>query len=644
MPTLVTLTGNVADLVGGDIDPTTVDITVSTNLTEGDFLVDETNNVMLLGDARTSVSATGAFSIANLAATSSTDLNVAAGLLRYRLNVSYRLRTGRERKTIASPWFQITANSTVAALAFEPTTISPTFEANVLAAVTAAQAAETAAELARDQAQAFGGTNNTQVAAMVTGAGATQTALDSRVDGRIATNAERKTRLVVGATNSDYSTLTAALAAATAGTEIALRPGTYTISGANTVPAGVRISGVTPGLGTGAAVIQGSYNTTVSALTMQAGSSIEGVYIKNTHATGGTAVVPVAVDIRAAGVVVRDCTFSGPWAQAILAYQSTDVRITDCTFEAIGLTTGSTPGDGINLYGVNGAVVSGCQFRDLKQNALYCNASSKNVTISNNTVRGGPEGMQVRVGCSNVTITGNVFDIKGSSTVYSVGVIIQTQCTDCVVSNNTFRTTTGTATPVAAILVDDRSHRTVISGNTISGSGFAKGIAIATTSSAGNESKGCIITGNTIDACAGFAVHVASAEDGAIVQGNRVFNGSNRGIVVAATRCAVVGNVVTSNTGPDGIGIDGAFCTVTGNVVTNVASGSGIKLTSTDGVATGNFCTGNAVHGIHETGNLNVITSNNVPGNTHASQDINSAGASSKVAYNIGRYTQKGAA
>jgi hypothetical protein len=52
----------------------------------------------------------------------------------------------------------------------------------------------------------------------------------------------------------------------------------------------------------------------------------------------------------------------------------------------------------------------------------------------------------------------------------------------------------------------------------------------------------------------------------------------------------------------------------------------------------------NQTYGIHETGNANVITGNNCGGNAHATADILSAGAASKVAYDIGRYTTKGAA
>ena len=456
-------------------------------------------------------------------------------------------------------------------------------------------------------------------------------------------NFDRRTRLVVGASNSDHATFAAALAEAVSGTEILLRPGVHNISGANTIPAGVIVRGLSAASGSGAAILQGSFETTVSALTLQAGSSLVDVQIKNTSATGGTVGVPVAADIRGAGASVRGCIFSGPWSQAILAYYSTDISITDCTFVEIGKTTTSTPGDAINLYGVNGATISGCLVRDCRQNALYVNNSAKNVSIVGNTIRGCPEGIQVRVGCQSVSIVGNIFDIKGASGVYSVGIIVQTQSTDTIIANNTFRTTAGSTMPVAAIFVDDRAHRTIIEGNTIQGAGFAKGIALNNTSIGGNESIDCVIANNTVLNAAGMAIDVGPNHHGAIVTGNRVLAPSGLGIYAQGNRMVVTGNVITSPAGTHGINATGAYCSITGNVVTNAVAGAGIACTGTDNTIVGNTSIGNATYGIHDAGNSNVITGNNCGGNTDATLDIYSSGAASKVVNNIGRYTVKNA-
>lgn len=621
------ISGDVATLLGDDHtagDPAALWIESSARI-----LVDSTTG-RVGGRLRVTLGDDGTFEQDGLPET------VSGATPLYRLVVdSLSLRRSGLRRGITTNWFPLETDRDLTWIIANYVEVTP---------ITTEIATQVAA------AAALGATNDSATASFINDSGSdTRTAFDTRAatvaDTQIVANADRKTRLIVGSTNSDHSTLSAALAAATAGTEIQLRPGTHTITGANTVPAGVRItSGAARGLGSGVASIEGSYGTTISALTMQAGSSIEGVHIKNTHATGGTSTVPVAVDIRGAGVVVRDCTFSGPFAQAILGYQITDLRILDCTFDTIGRTTGSTPGDGINLYGVNGAIVSGCQFRDLKQNAIYVNASAKNVTITGNTVRGGPEGIQVRVGCSNVSIVGNVFDIKGASGVNSFGIIVQTQCVDTVIANNTFRTTAGTATPIAAITIDDRSHRTIIEGNSISGAGFAKGIVIATTGGGGTESLNCVIVGNVVDSSAGVGIEVGANENNVVVTSNRLINGSNKGLYVQATRATIVGNMVTGNSGFDGITVSGSFCSVSGNVVTHVGAGAGILISGTDNTVTGNMCTANNTYGIHETGNTNVITGNNCGGNSHATTDILSAGAASKVAYNIGRYTPKGAA
>lgn len=510
--------------------------------------------------------------------------------------------------------YEITASTDLADLVpIDPIVIDPTLVPQIEAAA------------------ALGATNDTATASFVDDSGsATSAALAGAYD--------RKTKLVVGSSKADYASLADALAVAVSGDELFLRAQTHTLPAGVTVPAGVTIRASKVG-----ATLEGSFNSAVTAVTLNAGASIRGVTLRNTHATGSGGVSVAVSTNSGSDVSVRDCRFTGTWTQGVLAYFGSDVSVRDCTFDAMGQAGGSsTPGDGINIYGTDGALVRGCMFKNLRQDAVYVGASAKSVTVTGNTIRRCPEGVQVRVGCESVTITNNTFDIMGSSVVTSFGVILQTDSIDCVVSGNTFRTTAGTAAPAHAVSVDSRSHRAVITGNTIKGL-FANGISIQTTGAAGSESLGCVIANNTLVSISTFSILVGANESGAVVSGNRVTGGGSKAILVKANRCSVVGNTVNGNAGFDGITIEGSFNAVTGNHVSDVGANAGILLTGTDNTVTGNTCHSNNTYGINDLGDRNVIVGNNCQGNDHATWDINSTGAASKVAYNVGRYTAKGA-
>lgn len=470
------------------------------------------------------------------------------------------------------------------------------------------------------------------VAAKVTPGTATYDAVSTT----IADRAERKTRLVVGASNSDYSTLTAALAAAVSGDEVFLRAGAYALP--VTIPAGVRVLGSKAGV-----TLSGEFSTSVNAVTLGSGASLENVTLHNTHATGGSGTVPVGVSTNSStDVAVRGCKFTGTWAQAILVYNGSNVSVTDCTFDATGQTGGSTPGDAINVYGADGVTVRGCLFKDLKQDAVYAGASAKNVTITGNIIRGCPEGIQVRVGCESVSIIGNSFDIKGVSGITSFGVIIQSGCFDCTVAGNSFRTTAGTGTPIAAVSIDTGCYRCVVDGNAIS-SGYAKGVVIQKTG-AGSESFECVISNNSIESTSSYAIHVGANENRNIVVGNVITEGSDKAILFQGGNGVIGNNLVKQNAGFDGITVAGSYNSVTGNNVWNVLANAGILLSGSYNTATGNTCTTNNTYGINDTGDFNLIVGNNCDGNEHATTDIASSGANSKVGFNIGRYTAKGSA
>jgi parallel beta-helix repeat protein len=463
------------------------------------------------------------------------------------------------------------------------------------------------------------------------------------LDGIYSTPLARKLTVHPTAGQANYTTLAAAAAAAVSGDEIFLKAATHTLGNNSsvTIPDGVTVRASKVG-----AVLTGVWDTTSTAIVLGNGCRVKGVTLTNTSPTGGTFGSSVPVAIGASGktdVKIRDVKITGTFNQGVLFNGGSDLAVLDSLFDTIGLSTGSTPGDGINIYGSNGVRVRGCTFQNLAQDGVYVNASASDVSVTGNVFRNCGEGVQVRVSCVGVTITGNTFNIKATSGIPSFGVIVQTDCTDCVVSSNTFRTTAGTGTPTFAVSADTRSHRTTIADNTITGA-FAKGVVVLTTGAGGTESVGCKVVGNSINGLSSFAIHVGASENYCVVKGNHLNGGSDRGINLQASYCTVSGNTV-KGAGYNAIEVGGNFNAVTGNTANaTVGGGVGFNITGTDNTVSSNTATTNAAQGINETGDRNIIVGNSVTGNLHATADISSTGASSKVDYNIGRYTQKGAA
>ena len=109
MPTLVTLTFNVADLVGDDFDPRRTKIWLEAN---ADTIIDTTGKQIRLGDVKATVGSDGTGSFAGLIATNSADVNPTGFL--YRAWIDYQPRSGGGRKVWTSGWFALTGSSDLA--------------------------------------------------------------------------------------------------------------------------------------------------------------------------------------------------------------------------------------------------------------------------------------------------------------------------------------------------------------------------------------------------------------------------------------------------------------------------------------------------------------------------------------------------
>jgi len=417
-----------------------------------------------------------------------------------------------------------------------------------------------------------------------------------------------------------------------AGGTVLLPPGSYKLTSYISVPASTCLSGDGATL-TGAFPSGGS-----GAVRLGDHTKVRGLTVVNTHGAGGDWGLTTN---SSSDVVITECTIRGPWLVGLAMTDSSDIRITNNLFDSIGMVSGppspATPGEGIAMLRACDVTVSGNTFVDGLGCAVYI-ATSSNVTVVGNTVRDQPEGVKVRVTCEDVTITSNVFTIKGSSVVPSFGVLAQTDAVNTVVSGNTFRTVAGTAAPTAAVLIDNQSHRTTVMGNTVKGL-FDYGVALATTAGGGTESVGCIISGNEFDSLATNAINVEADSLHTVISGNRINGGGigGAGIFAAADYCTIAGNSVLNAHGLYGMRLYGDHCAVTGNVVTGTENLSGFAIAGTDNAVTGNVATGNAVYGIDESGDRNLIVGNNCGDNTDATYDIVHVGASTVVDNNIGR-------
>lgn len=392
----------------------------------------------------------------------------------------------------------------------------------------------------------------------------------------------------------------------TTGDEVLLTAGNYLITSAVTLKSNTLLLGegvgsvllttVTTISGSNAGLLFTSGGTDIAVTNLQV------VQIGFTPSGSVTVQGTVGINTNlAVGSRIEGVKVTGPFQQGILVNRGNSTRIIGCHLEAIGDKSSSTlPGDAINIFKTAQCTIVGCTFLNCRQDAAYFGDSSESC-FTGNTVVGSPEGVQVRGSCNDVVVANNAFTIATSSPITSFGVIVQIDVTptpdtiphNCVVSDNSFDLASGSGAPDFAISVD---------------------------------------TGGS------------SVLTRTVVGDNNIAPGYDIGIYNNTDRCTLTGNLVAGAVGAAGIQVLGNYCTITSNQASDMTTGAGIQVSGQNNSLTGNVCTGNSTYGIQETGNYNVIVGNNCPTNGNATTDLISGGANSKMAYNLGRYTAKGAA
>lgn len=144
MTTLVNLTGDVADLIGGDFDARRTKVWIEANV---DRIFDNDNDVVRLGSAAATVADDGTFTFTDLIATNSTGINPTG--FQYRIVVDYA-RAGGDRRRVQERfgWYSLTATSDLTELA-EAEEAPPTWQSSFTASM---EGIRDEAEAARDQA------------------------------------------------------------------------------------------------------------------------------------------------------------------------------------------------------------------------------------------------------------------------------------------------------------------------------------------------------------------------------------------------------------------------------------------------------------------------------------------------------------
>lgn len=159
------LTGNFADLIGDSIVPRTVHAVLETNLPKGSALVDKAGKVIHLGPKPIPLTPAATFTLPDVIATNSADINVLDGSLRYRVTARYIDRSNVSGKAASwtTGWFQVTGPTNLADVVgeefIEPSVATVLYEQTVQAkddaqAAAAAAVAPTATQLAAVDANA----------------------------------------------------------------------------------------------------------------------------------------------------------------------------------------------------------------------------------------------------------------------------------------------------------------------------------------------------------------------------------------------------------------------------------------------------------------------------------------------------------
>lgn len=106
---LYTVTGNAADVLGGNFDPKRVKVVVSTNLPRGTAPVDLEHNRVLLGASVVWPQSDGSFTIPNLVGHASADVNPTG--IQYKIDLVYVDAASRQEGVVSSGWVSITADA-----------------------------------------------------------------------------------------------------------------------------------------------------------------------------------------------------------------------------------------------------------------------------------------------------------------------------------------------------------------------------------------------------------------------------------------------------------------------------------------------------------------------------------------------------
>lgn len=316
--------------------------------------------------------------------------------------------------------------------------------------------------------------------------------------------------IVVAASGGDYTTLGAAIDAATAGQVIYVEPGTYVDT---TNPATEADSLTIIGASKETAIIQintAAWNLDASNLSIR--------NIKFEITSGNLTINSVGFDMANCWVYCSSAKTSGV---GFLCGQDKS-RVTNCLFESLGQGTSTSGGD--------------FQFA--------------NTTVANNTfdMYATRTFGNLRSNGSN-TYTGNYFWAKGGTKA-----LFRTGATDQVIGN-WFK---GFSTSTSAVAITVGSNDCLVSGNMITR--IEKGIQV-------DSSSDCVIVGNQIDQDSGDDVGIEiTSSSNCVISSNRV-SFATTGINITdsgSTSNLVMGNVLTGCT--TGLSDSGTTTTSANNV------------------------------------------------------------------------------
>ncbi len=369
-----------------------------------------------------------------------------------------------------------------------------------------------------------------------------------------------------GGTGSCYSSIGAAVAAASAGDTITVAAGTYTEHGIN-----IATPLTLQGAGAASTIINATGHT--AGLVVQSGTSgptqISGFTIENAGLQGIQVV-------NSSNVTVQNNTLSGN--DASLDFNPKDMNATTCPDDPNTFLADDC-GEAINLQGVNSSTVTNNVVEGNAGGILLDDESAPTFgnVISNNTVQNN------KLDCG-ITLASHASGVGAKGPIPGYGVYSNT------VTGNTVTDNGAAGVGIFASVPGDAAYNNIVSKNTITGNGLP---GVAMHSHAPNQKlNGNQIIGNTISGNGTFG----DADAGDSV---------TTGILALGAVVPVSGTVITNNTISNeavGIWLTGVgSATISGNVNTattpeiqfgssSVSQGSGPVT-----LPNGNGLSGNAV-------------------------------------------------